>query len=156
MAVKVFEPWRLLRGCLLTGQVSDMEFDHLMLGSRDVVGPVAALRGSLRRAGWTLLMGPRLRDPLGNVLAVRAPAHHVRWFLYEALWLTQLNQLCKRRPFFQDAAPGIDIALTLRLLKSGKLKEDAAASVRLLMAGGTVTQVVASKWSPGRNAVSSL
>ena len=77
------EPWRLLRGCLSTGQVTDMEFDHLMLGSRDVVGPVAALRGSLRRAGCMLLMGPRLRDPLGNVLAVRAPSYHVRWFLYE-------------------------------------------------------------------------
>ena len=120
-----------------------------MLGSRDVVGPAAALRGSLRRAGCTLLMGPRIRDTLGNVIAVRAPAFHVRWFLHEALWHTQLNQLCKRRPFFQEAAHGVDDALTLRLLKSGKLTEDVAASLRLLMAGGTVTQAIASKWSPG-------
>ena len=91
LAVSVFEPRRLLRGCLSTGQVTGMEFDHLMLGSRDVVGPVAALRGSLRRAGCTLLMGPRLRDPLGNVLAVRAPSYHVRWFLYEALADTSVS-----------------------------------------------------------------
>ena len=52
-------------------------------------------------------------------------------------------------PFFLSAAHGIDLALSLKLLKSGKLAEDVAASLRLLMAGGTVTQVVASKWAPG-------
>ena len=93
-------------------------------------------------------MGPRLRDPLGNVLAVRAPSYHVRWFLYEALWLAQLFQLCRRRHLFQEAAPGVDVALTLRLLKSGMVADDGAASKRLVLAGGTVTQSVASKW-PG-------
>ena len=149
LAVSVFEPWRLLRGCLSSGQIAELEFDHLKLGSRDVVGPVAALPGSLRRAGSTLLMGPRIRDTLGNVLAVRAPSFQVRRFLQEALLHTQVHQLCKRRPFFQEAAHGVDDTLTLSLLKSGKLTEDVAASLRLLMAGGTVTQAIASKWSPG-------
>ena len=149
LAVSVVEPWRFLRGCLAGGQISDLEFDHLMLGSRDVVGPVAALRGSLRRAGCTLLMGPRIQDSFGQIMAVRAPAFHVRGFLHDALWHAQLKLLCKRRPLFKEAEHGVDAVLTLGLLKSGKLQGDVAASLRLLMAGGTVTQAIASKWLPG-------
>ena len=149
LAVSIFEPWRLVRGCLASGLISDQEFYHLLLGSRDVVGPVAALRGSLRRSGCTLLMGPRLLDPAGKIIPVSAPARQVHDFLQEALWLTQLKTLCKRRPFFQEARGGLDVDLTLRLIRSGKLCEDVAASLRLLMAGGSITQAVASKWSPG-------
>ena len=117
-------------------------------------GPVAAALRSLA----TLGLGADAECWSGVVSAPHGwrPAEHPAADSFRVLlaaWhSSQWRGLARRRPAFAHLAGGVDEWATKRLLRSGQLAPDAAAALRVVLAGGVVTERVASKWS-GRPAL---
>eukprot|EP00974_Lingulodinium_polyedra_P010024 963351-Lingulodinium_polyedra.AAC.1 len=67
--------------------------------------------------------------------------------LQEAWRAKECRALAARRQCFEHVGAGVDEYATKKLLKSGKLQADAAGALRTVLAGGTVVEEVAAKWT---------
>ena len=67
--------------------------------------------------------------------------------LLQAWRASQWRALAGRRPAFAHLAGGVDEWATKRLLHTGRLAADAAAALRVVMAGGVIAERVARRWS---------
>ena len=112
-------------------------------------GPVAAAMRGLATLGlganaecWTgVVSAPHGWRPAEHTVA---ESLHV---LLQAWHSSQWRALAGRRPAFAHLAGGVDEWATKRLLNTGRLAPDAAAALRVVLAGGVVTERVATKWS---------
>eukprot|EP00974_Lingulodinium_polyedra_P015015 1452754-Lingulodinium_polyedra.AAC.1 len=67
--------------------------------------------------------------------------------LQEAWKAKEWRALAARRQCFEHIGAGVDGYAAKKLLKSGKLQADAAGALRTVLAGGTVVEEVAAKWT---------
>ena len=112
-------------------------------------GPVAAATRSLASLGlgtnaelWTGVP----EAPFGWYPANQTVRDSVQ-VLLGAWHRSQWQAVARRRPLFAHLADGTDEWATRRLLRSGRLAPDAAAALRVVMAGGVVTERAARRWS---------
>ena len=112
-------------------------------------GPVAAALRGLAALGlgvnaelWTGVV----EAPLGWRPAEHTVAESVQ-VLLRAWHLSQWKALARRRPAFSHLQAGADEWATTRLLRSGNLAGDSAAALRVVLAGGVITEKVARRWS---------
>ena len=165
MAVSVVTPWTFLRQALLNHVITEDDADELILRSTDRVGPVAAARDALRRAG--LQYGPGVNLVCGRVSLrlVDAPAKLLQMAVLTQYRAQQLIQVCDRRPFFRPLRDGVDHQLSMAPYRAQRprrgphpgpgavdlkpLTEAQAACLRLLNTGGAFTQSTVARWKPG-------
>jgi ribonuclease HI len=112
-------------------------------------GPVAAALRSLAALGlgvdaecWTGIA----EAPGGWRPAEHPVAESVR-VLLQAWRRSQWRALARRRPAFAHLHDGADEWATGRLLRAGRLAPDAAGALRVVLAGGVITERVARRWS---------
>lgn len=112
-------------------------------------GPVAAALRSLA----TLGLGANAECWSGVVEAPQGwrPAEHTvaesTEVLLRAWHRSQWRVLSRRRPAFAHLCGGADEWASSRLLRAGTLAPDAAAALRVVVAGGVITEKVAHRWS---------
>ena len=148
-AVAVVKPWLYLRDACKRGLTSPLELEELWDACGDTfVGPVAACRQAMRLAG--LHGGPaELSHPDGpRVQPLRATARQLQDFLLAAMYATEVKWVVQRRPDLAVWEQGVDRWGSFRSLSKGRDPSDDGL-LRNIMAGGSVTQVVAQKWRGG-------
>lgn len=117
-------------------------------GSGRGAGPVAAALASLQRLGlggdaecWTgVPEAPQGWRPSERALP------DTRRVLLAAWGRAEAARLAQRRAAFEHLEVGVDRWASRRLLESGALDAEAAGALRVVLAGGVVTETVAAKW----------
>lgn len=142
LAVATVQPIRQLQKLVRSDMLCINRVDQLV-AQGDTVGPVAALRDALRRGhieyheGGSLQVGDRrfsLQDTPPKQLTLEIVEHHRG---------VQMAALAKRRPPFSGMGAGADLHRTLRPYRVGRRKPAREACLRLLQAGGAITQQLA-------------
>ena len=151
LAHMAVQPWLQLAGALAAGTVQAHTVDLLWEASRDTVGPVAALRAAAAATGAAYLPGGRLQLGSATWELALTPRRPLAAALAMAHTQARLRALAERRRFFAPLADGVDVELTCALLRRSALKPDQAAALRVLQAGGSIRQQIASKWRGSAN-----
>ena len=87
----------------------------------------------------------------GCIDLTNIPPKQLEVALAEQHQITQCREVAKRRPAFKAVEGGVDVELTMALLRQKKLSREEAGSLRLVMCGGAHPRAIATTWGKSAN-----
>lgn len=141
-AVAIVQPLVQLVKALRAEIVTTRQLDEL-LEAGDTVGPIAAVAGAIRRGKLQYLGHGRLQIGQEVVPLAETPRAQLTLQLVAQHRLIQVQEAARRRASHRGFHDGVDVEVTLKHQRCGSLKPATMACLRLLQAGGAMTQDIA-------------